>query len=107
MVDIESEKFKACLKIVLSQTNYDEKTATDKLVEYNEDFIKIIKEYLNGGKTVKIEENKTVTKKTINQQIISQIRDFKDKQDKTYLSRKENAEKMKKLYELHLNKKSE
>ena len=107
MVDTESEKFKACLKIVLSQTNYDEKTATDKLVEYNEDFIKIIKEYLNGGKTVKNEENKTVTKKTINQQIISQIRDFKDKQDKTYLSRKENVEKMKKLYELHLNKKSE
>lgn len=107
MVDIESEKFKACLKIVLSQTNYDEKTATEKLVEYNEDFIKIIKEYLNEGKTNKNEEKKTVTKKTINQQIISQIRDFKDKQDKSYLSRKENNDKMKKLYELHLNKKSE
>ena len=64
MVDIESEKFKACLKIVLSQTNYDEKTATEKLVEYNEDFIKIIKEYLNG-KTNKNEEKKLLQKKQL------------------------------------------
>ena len=82
------------------KTNYDEKTATEKLIEYKEDFITVIKDYLNNGeKKTKIKE-----KKTINQQIISQIRQFKDKQDKTYLSKKENIEKMKKLYELHLNK---
>ena len=56
MVDVNSEKFKSCLKIVKSQTNYDDKTATEKLIVHKEDFISIIKEYLNGGK--KKEEKK-------------------------------------------------
>ena len=50
MVDVNTDKFKSCLKIVTSQTNYDEKTATEKLIEYKEDFITVIKEYLNQGK---------------------------------------------------------
>lgn len=104
-IDTNSEKFKSCLKIVVSQTNYNEEKATEKLIEYNEDFIKVIKEYLNPEFDKK-KESKKITKKNINQTIIKQIRDFKDKQDKTYLSKKENIEKMKKLYELHMNNKS-
>ena len=104
MVDVNTDKFKSCLKIVTSQTNYDEKTATEKLIEYKEDFITVIKEYLNQGKNI---EPKKEEKKSINQRIITEIRKFKDKQDRTYLSKKENVEKMKKLYELHLNKKTE
>ena len=50
MVDVNTDKFKSCLKIVTSQTNYDEKTATEKLIEYKEDFITVIKEYLNQKK---------------------------------------------------------
>ena len=46
-IDTNSEKFKSCLKIVVSQTNYDEEKATQKLIEYKEDFITVIKEYLN------------------------------------------------------------
>ena len=42
MVDVNSEKFKACVKIVISQTDYDEEKATEKLIEFNEDFIKVI-----------------------------------------------------------------
>ena len=49
----------------------------------------------------------TIKKNQMNQEIIKQIRKFKDKQDSTYLSKKENVEKMKKLYELHLSKKNE
>lgn len=104
MVDVNTEKFKSCLLIVKSQTNYDDKTATEKLIEHKEDFISIIKEYLNDGKKIK---EKKKEKKSINQRIISEIRVFKDKQDKNYLSKKENVEKMKKLYELNLNKKKE
>ena len=104
MVDVNTEKFKSCLKIVMSQTNYDDKTATEKLIEHKEDFITIIKEYLNEGKEIKPKKEE---KKSINQRVITEIRHFKDKQDKTYLSKKENVEKMKKLYELHLNKKNE
>ena len=46
MTDTTTEKFKACLKkFVISQTNYDD--LAKKLIEHNEDFIKVIKEYLN------------------------------------------------------------
>ena len=55
----------------------------------------------------KKQNQKKEVKKSINQRIISEIRQFKDKQDRTYLSKKENVEKMKKLYKLHLNKKNE
>ena len=106
MVDVNSEKFKACIKIVISQTDYDEKKATEKLIEFNEDFIKVIKQYLNPDFDKKKTES-PIKKNQMNQEIISQIRKFKDKQDATYLSKKENIEKMKKLYELHLSKKSE
>ena len=105
-INTNSEKFKSCLKIVVSQTNYDEEKATQKLIEYKEDFIKVIKEYLNPNFDKKIQDEK-ITKQNINQTIIKQIRDFKDKQDKVYLSKKENVEKMKKLYQLHMNNKSD
>ena len=36
-------KMEACLKIVMSQTNYDKKMATQKLTEWDNDFIKVIK----------------------------------------------------------------
>tara|TARA_B100000963_G_scaffold348556_1_gene356308 strand:- start:34010 stop:34333 length:324 start_codon:yes stop_codon:yes gene_type:complete len=106
MVDVNSEKFKACVKIVISQTDYDEEKATEKLIEFNEDFIKVIKQYLNPDFDKKKPEP-TIKKNQMNQEIIKQIRNFKDKQDSNYLSRKENVEKMKKLYELHLSKKNE
>ena len=104
MVDVNTEKFKACLKIVISQTNYNEEKATEKLIEYNEDFIKVIKEYLNPDFDKKKPEEK-IKKNQINQHIIKQIRDFKDKQDSNYLSRKETQEKMKKLYTTYLSNK--
>lgn len=104
MTDTTTEKFKACLKIVISQTNYDEDLAKKKLIEHNEDFIKVIKEYLNPDFNKKKEEKK-IKKDQLNQHVISQIRHFKDKQDANYLSRKDNVEKMKKLYELHMSSK--
>ena len=45
-------KMEACLKIVMSQTNYDKKMATQKLTEWDNDFIKVIKEYLNPKMSV-------------------------------------------------------
>ena len=41
------EQYKASLKIVISQTGYDEKEASEKLKKWDNDFIKVIKEYLN------------------------------------------------------------
>jgi hypothetical protein len=77
-------KMEACLKIVMSQTNYDKKMATQKLTEWDNDFIKVIKEYLNPN----FQETKVKKKTTINQKIIGEIRKFKDKQDGVYLEKK-------------------
>jgi len=77
-------KTDACLKIVMTQTNYDKEMATKKLKEWNNDFIKVIKEYLNPN----FQENKVEKKRTVNQKIIGEIRKFKDKQDGVYLEKK-------------------
>tara|TARA_B100001142_G_scaffold173603_1_gene173149 strand:+ start:4758 stop:5114 length:357 start_codon:yes stop_codon:yes gene_type:complete len=74
----------ACLKIVMTQTNYDKDMATQKLKEWDNDFINVIKEYLNP----KFQEKKAEKKITTNQKIIEEIRKFKDKQDGVYLEKK-------------------
>jgi len=72
------------LKIIMTQTNYDKDMATQKLKEWNNDFIKVIKEYLNPN----FQEKKSEKQVTINQKIIGEIRKFKDKQDGVYLEKK-------------------
>ena len=52
------EQFKSCLKIVMSQTNYNQEEASKKLKKWNNDFIKVIKEYLNPEFQKKKEEKK-------------------------------------------------
>ena len=39
------DQFKACLNIVMTQTNYNEEMATKKLKEWDNDFIKVIKSF--------------------------------------------------------------
>ena len=81
----------ACIKIIMSQTNYDEEMAQKKLKEWDNDFIKVIKEYLNPN----FQEKKPEKKTTINQKVIGEIRKFKDKQDGVYLEKKNYENKLK------------
>ena len=81
----------ACLKIIMTQTNYDEEMARKKLKEWDNDFIKVIKEYLNPN----FQEKKVEKKTTVNQKIIGEIRKFKDKQDGVYLEKKSYENKLK------------
>ena len=76
----------AQIKIIMSQTNYDKDTAEKKLKEWNNDFIKVIKEFLNPNfqekeKNIQKEKNKVVS---LNQSIMRELRHFKDKQNKEY-----------------------
>ena len=57
------------INIILSQTNYDEETAQDKLILFNNDYLMVIKDYL-GIKNV------DRPKKTLNQQIYTEFRNF-------------------------------
>ena len=91
------EKFKACLKLVMSQTNYTEEEATDKLKKWDNDFIKVIKEYLNP----EFEKKKKEKSVSLNQKVIGEIRKFKDKQCLNHIKEKNSEYEINKL--LYLN----
>ena len=97
----------AQIKIIMSQTNYDKDTAEKKLQEWNNDFIKVIKEFLNPNfqekeKNIQKEKNKVVS---LNQSIMRELRHFKDKQNSQYDQYKKYRDYLKKEQDiLELNK---
>jgi hypothetical protein len=56
------------IQMILRQTNYDENTVKEKLIEYNNDEVQVIKAYFG------ITEKKTPPIKSINQEIYRQLR---------------------------------
>jgi hypothetical protein len=80
---IDNEAMSEKLGIVARQTDYDEETIKQKLIEYNYDHMKIIKEYMGLDK--KESKNKPIAS-SLNQEIYKQIRrkidvsDFNKKQ---------------------------
>ena len=97
----------AQIKIIMSQTNYDKETAEKKLQEWNNDFIKVIKEFLNPNfqekeKNRQKEKNKVVS---LNQSIMRELRHFKDKQNSQYDQYKKYRDYLKKEQDIiELNK---
>jgi len=97
----------AQIKIIMSQTNYDKETAEKKLQEWNNDFIKVIKEFLNPNfqekeKKRQKEKNKVVS---LNQSIMRELRHFKDKQNSQYDQYKKYRDYLKKEQDIfELNK---
>ena len=92
----------AQIKIIMSQTNYDKDTAEKKLQEWNNDFIKVIKEFLNPNfrekeKNRQKEKNKVVS---LNQSIMRELRHFKDKQNSQYDQYKKYRDYLKKEQEI-------
>lgn len=67
------------LKLVMSQTNYTEEQAIEKLKLFNCDYMKVLKDYM--GIPEKKEEKKV---KSINQEIYRQIRTTLDNTMKDY-----------------------
>ena len=64
---------------IMTQTNYTKEEATNKLILFNYDYIKVIKDYMN------IPEKKKETKvKSVNQEIFRQIRIKLDDSIKDY-----------------------
>ena len=72
------------IPIVCSQTNYTKEEAENKLEEWNGDYIKVIKEYLNPN----FEKKKKKRIKSVNQQLMTEIRNFCDKQMSDYQKKK-------------------
>ena len=76
----------AQINIIMSQTDYDRETAEEKLKKWNNDFIKVIREFLNPNFEEKEKREKEKREKVVslNQSIMTQLRHFKDKQNQNY-----------------------
>ena len=78
------------IKIIISQTNYTEEEAENKYNEWKGDYMSVIKEYLNPN----FQKKKCTKKKTVNQQMMTEIRTFMDdvntKYDKRVAKKKED-----------------
>ena len=80
------------IQFIITQTNYDEIEATQKLETYNGDVMKVVSEYLGIG--VKKDEN---VKKTKNQKVFSVIRDIMDAGSRNFMMQQEKAKKIEEI----------
>ena len=84
------------IQFIMTQTNYDESEATQKLETCNNDVMKVVGEYL-GINSVKKDENANKTK---NQKIYSVIRDIMDSGSRNYMMQQERAKKIEEIKEM-------
>lgn len=71
--------------LIMRQTDYNKTTAEEKLAEYNDDAMQVIRAYLNDGKINK----PCVTRLSVNQQIYKEIRGMMDDAALNYQLKKE------------------
>jgi Uma2 family endonuclease len=77
------------IQFIMTQTNYDEIEATQKLEEFNNDTMKVVSEYL--GIAPKKDKNANKTK---NQKVFSVIRDIMDSGSRNFIVQQERAKKI-------------
>ena len=75
--------------LIMRQTDYNKTTAEEKLSEYKDDAMQVIRAYLNGGKINK----PCVTRLSVNQQIYKEIRGMMDDAAINYQLKKEKEAK--------------
>ncbi len=77
------------IDLIMRQTDYNKTTAEEKLSEYKDDAMQVIRAYLNGGKINK----PCVTRLSVNQQIYKEIRGMMDDAAINYQLKKEKEAK--------------
>lgn len=82
---IDNEK----VEIIMRQTNYDKDLATKKLLEWDNNYMNVIREYMNPS----FQNKKVEKKKSVQQNVISEIRNFMDNVSIDYEQRKEDKKK--------------
>jgi len=94
-----SDKYTGAIALIMSQTNYTKDKAESKLKQWEGEYINVIKEYLNP----KFQTKKTKKKKSVNEQMMYEIRNFMDDANNKFLKRKEEEKKkqeyLKKIYD--------
>lgn len=82
------------IKLVMRQTDYSEEKVIEKLKQWDNNYINVLKEYMNPNFQNKIVEKKFVSK---NQKIYGEIRNFMDVANRNYLMRKKRDERIQKI----------
>ena len=96
----------AMIELIMRQTDYTEEVARIKLEHWKNNYLHVIKEYMNPNFQDKL-ETPTSTK---NQMIYGEIRNFMDDVNKQQLQRKRRAEQLeqqKAAYVAYINKQKE
>jgi glucan phosphorylase len=93
------ERKKALIDLIMRQTDYDEETANIKLAQWNNNYLNVIKEYMNPNFQEKPKEEKKTTK---NQMIYGEIRNFMDDVNRQALWRKRQKIQMEKKREAYI-----
>jgi hypothetical protein len=85
-------RHKQQIQFIMTQTNYDESEATQKLEACNNDVMKVVGEYL--GIAPKKDEH---AKKTKNQKVFSVIRDIMDSGSRNFTMQQERAKRLEEI----------
>jgi len=76
------------IELIKNQTNYTEQEIVDKLKYWNNDYLSVIKEYLNPSFMEKKREESIST----NQQMMKEIRKFMDVSSRAYINQKKETD---------------
>jgi aspartate oxidase len=95
---------KEVINLVMRQTDYTEEEAIDRLKKWNNNYINVIKEYLNPNFDQPTQKSKP---KTLNQQMMGEIRQFMDDVYVKFENRKRYNQYINVLREMHQKKQEE
>tara|TARA_B110001454_G_C12696892_1_gene424822 strand:- start:101 stop:538 length:438 start_codon:yes stop_codon:yes gene_type:complete len=100
---MSEKRYDGAVALIVSQTNYTENEAVEKLKLWKGNYMNVIKEYLNPNFNKKIKQEE----KGLNQNMMSEIRNFMDNANSQFLKRKETNKKkqeyLKKVYDKFLD----
>ena len=82
------ERYKGAIALIKSQTNYSEEEAKVKLEEHDGNYMNVIKEYLNPN----FRNKKKKERKTTNEKMMYEIRNFMDTAAEQFKKRKAQEE---------------
>ena len=84
----QNQRYNGAISLIKSQTNYTEEEAKIKLEEHDGNYMNVIKEYLNPN----FRNKKKKEKKTTNEKMMYEIRNFMDPAAEQFKKRKAQEE---------------
>jgi len=84
-----NQRYDGAIALVKTQTNYTHEKAIEKLEKWDGNYMNVIKEYLNPN----FNEKKKEIKKSTNETMMYEIRNFMDTANADFLKRKKEEEK--------------